>query len=469
MGADGPPLAISKEDRALLWRAGRLRYLLHSDQKLVYDKFVAWRQGVMDRRVAKLPLSGKYPRVFIVDCSRRWGKDWFGLTLMIEQALRKKGATLTYATAHQKDIGDIINSPDLFKKIMDDCPRELQGVYKNSYGGQAQGLYFPNGSIIKLVGIDLNPDGLRGRGSDGMCVSEAGFCSDLDKTVESILLPQFLGRDHATLIMNSTPPESGAHAWDTEFVPDAIDRGAYVMRTIWDAPQYSDEEKREHLKIGPDGTIPERQRREFLCERIRESTRVVIPEFNQGLHVREFEVPEYAHAYVAIDPAVKDLCAINFAVWDFENHRLLIQDEWTKRNANTNEVADVIKTKERLHWDNLLYWNGKDLSTNPWLRVSDVDQRLITDLTQLHGIKCAPASKDDEEAARHALRNAFQMGRILIHPRCKATIEHLEGAIWNKARTSYERSDRLGHADHVDALKYLWRSEIGRASCRERV
>lgn len=441
---------------------------------------------MLNTQANKEPLAGKYPRVFVVDCSRRYGKDWFGLTLACEVAIRKPGSTITYATALQKDIGDIVNNPELLKKLTASAPQECKPIYRDSYRGQAQGLYFPNSSVVKLVGIDLNPDGLRGRPSDAIIVSEAAFTSDLDKTVETVLLPQFIGREDAFLLMNSTPPESGAHPWDVEFVPDAIERGAYALRTLWDAPQYSESQKFEYLKLDPrevqkiclergytdeqrlawlrdgaDDLVPKRQQREYLCKRIREATRVVIPEFVKRTHVVEFDVPEYAHAYVSIDPAVKDLCAINFGVWDFINHRLLICDEFTRRNANTNELVDVIKLKELQLWNKagqpLRYWDGDKLRTNPFQRVSDVDMRLIQDMHQLHGMKVTAASKDDAEAALHALRNAFHQRQILIHPRCVETIAHLEGAIWNKGRTSYERTDRLGHCDHVDALKYMWR------------
>ena len=36
-------------------------------------------------------------------------------------------------------------------------------------------------------------------------------------------------------------------------------------------------------------------------------------------------------------------------------------------------------------------------------------------------------------------------------------IEHLRNAIWNTNRTTFERSEKHGHYDAVDALKYLVR------------
>lgn len=453
-------MQISEADRALLWSRGKLKFLLKPNQRAVYDAFQTWNEEAIAARASGQKLPGKFPRLFVFDCSRRYGKDFISLLVLLEKALVRKNGNYIYAAAHQKEISEIANM--LLPQILETCPPHLKPVYRDSYRGQPQGIYFNNGSVIKLVGLDLNPDGLRGKHMDGAVFSETGFIHEVVKTIESVLEPHMMGRNHAFMLANSTPPEAGAHDWDTELCPDARARGAYILKTIWDS-HYPEWEKREFLKIQEDGTILDRQRREFLCERIRESTKVVVPEFLKKTHVREFVVPKYAQGYVAIDPAVKDLCAVNFGVWDFENHRLLIQDEWTERNANTDSIVQVLKAKELELWnkDNpLRYWDGKGISVNPFLRMSDVDaggQRMITDFIQIHGIQCMGVDKLGAEAALHALRNAFQQGHIWIHPRCVNTIEHLEGAVWNKGRTSYERSKRLGHADHVDVLKYLWR------------
>lgn len=480
---------MPQEDNDLLIRAGRLKFLLHSDQQLVHDKFVGWRSDLVAKRRNDEKLPGRYPRIFVVDCSRRYGKDWFGLSIMCSVALQKKNAELIYGAAHRREIEAIINSAALLKKLTSEFPLDCKPVYKTGYKGQPEGLYFPNGSVIRLVGIDLNPDGLRGTGADGICLSEAAFCGDLDRTVETVLLPQFMGREDAFLIMNSTPPEAGGHPWDTDFVPDAKDRGAYVLRTIWDAPQYPNQEKFEFLGIDGDEVdrictekqftpaqrkkwldegcpidedkflVKPRQQREYLCIRTREESTTVLPEFDEKKHVKAFEQPQFAHGYTVIDPGVKDLCAANLLVWDFINARMLVLDEYTKRNANTLEIVEAIRSKEHVYWAaHEGYWDSVGLKQNPYMRYSDVDLRMITDMQQLHDLHVAPVQKDDAESALHALRDAFQNNKIWIHPRCKNTIEHCAGAVWNKGRTSYLRTERLGHADHVDVLKYAWRS-----------
>lgn len=442
-------------DSTLLWKAAKLRYKLHSDQRMVYDKYQTWRHTIISDRKAGIAIAGSNPLVWTTDCSRRWGKDYLGLVIAFEDALKIKNAVLTYATSFLKDLGDIIIP--LSNQLIEDCPQELKPAYRANYRGTSEGLYFANGSLIRFVGLDKNPDGLRGRHSDGVFISEAAYCTELDHALNVVLKPQLIGRYHATVMCNSTPPEA-LHYWDQELVPDAIDRGAYVKRTIDDCPIYTQAEK-DLFTGGAEGRKTERIRREYYCERVRSATKVVLPEFDEKLHVKEFEIPPYAHGYTVIDPGVTDLCAANYAVWDFLNARLLVLDEFTERNANTNKIVDAVRTQERQLWsEHFGYWDGKKLSAQPYMRYSDVDLRMITDMRQLHGLQISPVAKDDAEAALAALRNAFLADKIWIHPRCKNTIEHCLGAVWNKGRTSFLRTERLGHADHVDALKYLWRS-----------
>lgn len=448
-------------DTDVLWRAGRLKFLLHADQKLVYADVHAWRRRCEESRAKGERLVGKYPRLFCLDMSRRYGKDYLSWVLALEVALSQKNANIIYSTAAAKDIAEIVLP--LHNKLMETCPPALRGEYKNSYRGFSQGVFFPNGSVIKLVGLDLHPDHLRGRAADACFVSEGAFVNDLERTIETVIMPQFLGRNHAFLVVNSTPPDA-LHDWDEFLVPDAITRNAYAKRTIFDCPLYSPAEKEEFLKRDPEtGEVPPRQRREYLCERVRDETKTVVPEFLVEKHVKEFELPKFAHAYVSIDPAIKDILAVLYMVWDFERHKLLVVDEFAERNCNTDRLVEDIRAKEALHFSKLHYWDGKKLAQNPFLRVSDVDQRLITDLNQLHGIEIGAAQKDDKEAALHGLRSAIQAGHVVIHPRCKETQRHLLGAQWNKARSDYLRSEQLGHCDLLDALVYGWR-HVARSS-----
>lgn len=444
----------SNADIALLWKAGRLRYKLHAGQREGYDMYREWERDTLAARKRGEKLTGLYPRIFIFDCARRFGKDFLGLLLRIEDALQRPGSILTYATAFGKDITDIVIP--LVEKITEDAPVALRPVYKASSQDSPAGYYFKNKSIIKLVGIDKNPEGLRGRGSDGVTISEAGFVDHLQHSIVSVLVPQLQGRLHATIVFNSTPPVIPGHAYDDLFCPDAIDRNAYIRRTIEDNPLLSESEREEFIAAAG-GRGNEVCEREYFVQRIRSETRVIIPEFNVEKHVRASPPPEFALGFTAIDPGISDICAVVVGYYDFERAKLVIRKDWGKAGAATNVVVDNLRQIEAQAFGNLWYWNTNKFAPNPFLRVSDTDARLITDLNSIHGLKIAAADKTAAEAALHQLRNGFQRDLIEVHPDCKMLIDHLQNGVWNKNRTSYERNEKFGHFDGIDALKYMYR------------
>lgn len=445
---------ISAKDAATLWKAGKLRYKLHSGQRELHDHYRAWADSSLKARQAGEMLSGKYPRIYVADCSRRFGKDFWGITERIEDAIQRPGSVLTYATAYAKDISSIV--VPLFEQIIQDCPHTFKPVFKASYQGTEAGFYFPNKSVIKLVGIDRNPDGLRGRFSDGITISEAGFVDRLRDAIVSVLLPQLQGRLHATIVLNSTPPKIPGHAYDDLFCPDSIDRGAYFTRTIMDNPMLSDSERTEFVEAAG-GLESEDCQREYFCKRIRSQTRVVVPEFDPERHVKAAPPPEYALGFTVIDPGITDICAVQVGYYDFERAKLVIRKDWGKTGANTNEVVRAIRAMEHDVFGQLWYWGGTKFTSNPFLRVSDTDARLIQDLNTIHDLRIGAAEKTGAEAALHSLRNAFQRDDLEIHPDAKMTISHLTNGVWNKTRTSYERSEQYGHFDQIDTCKYMWR------------
>lgn len=445
---------LIKKEAPRLWRAGRLEWKLHAGQREAYKRYRAWERASLEARKKGEKLAGRYPRVFLADCSRRWGKDYFGLIVRIEDALAKPRQHLTYATAYGKDITGIVLP--IIESIIQDAPAECRPVFKRADQGSEGGLRFANGSVIKLVGIDKNPDGLRGRHSDGMTVSEAGFVDALEYSIVSIIMPQLQGRLGATIMLNSTPPTAPGTWYDEVITPDCKDNGRYVLRTIDDNPRLSKAERDEFIEAAG-GRDSETCRREYYCERIRSVDRVVLPEFDPALHVEAREAPEWAHGITVIDPGVRDICAISTGWFDFERQQLYFRRCWGQRGANTMVVANALKELESATFPNSKYWDGAKIRDNPHMRYSDTEARLILDLNAIHKIKIGAADKDGAEAALHALRGALQRQQIVVHPEAVEMIQHLQNAVWNKGRTSYERNELYGHFDFVDVAKYAWR------------
>jgi hypothetical protein len=446
-------------DIALMWRAGKLKYKLHAHQRKLYDHFNAWRERCAAKWTeAKtsdnpdfVPLDGKYVRTYYAKCARRYGKDHFSCVLAIEECLKRPGAIVLYGTAQQKDIASIVIP--LIEKIIADCPPSLKPKFRNAHNGAESGYHFANGSLLKLIGIERNPDALRGRWADLVVLSEAAYIDCLEYAVTSVLDHMFQGLPHACTLLNSTPPADPGHDVSSEFLPDCIERGAFFQATIYDNPRLSPAEiAMEVSKAG--GLESPKCKLELLAEEVRLEAKVVVPEFDPDKHVREFKMPRFGLAYTVVDPGFRDLCAVTLMVYDFERAKLLVVDEWARPGAGTVEIAQAIRELEAKHVSELKYWGGTGFRPNPAARWSDTELRLIADLRAQHDLKFEAANKKDAEAALHSLRAAFTLEKIEIHPRCVKTIETFKNLCWNKDRTDFARSSRLGHGDLLDTLKY---------------
>lgn len=425
------------------WRDADLEYLLHQGQAAVLVAFAACAS-----------------RRFVVECARRWGKSWFACVLAIMFALQRPGAQIRYAAPTQRMVRKIITP--LMREILEDCPEEL----RPSWNVQEGVWRFPNGSEIHVAGCDAGgADALRGTSTDLAIVDEAGFVDDLEYLVQSVLLPQLLTVD-GRMVLISTPSVSPDHAW-THYCEEAETSGGYYHATIYDAPHITAEQREEFFReAGGERSIA--ARRELLAERVIDETRAVVPEF-AGLEpriVREHPRPTHFHAFVAGDIGFVDLAVFAFAHVDFKAGLLVVEDEVAMQRAKSTDINVAVARKERELWgDKRPRVRVIDAAA---ITVADMDERVdvergerahaLTPEAHVHDMRWQLTQKDEADAALNALR--VFLPRLVIHPRCTTIRGHLRGAIWNKARTSYERVERAGvrhHFDGVDAVKYLVR------------
>lgn len=227
-----------------------------------------------------------------------------------------------------------------------------------------------------------------------------------------------------------------------------------------DNPQLTEQRKNQIVSRYIGGEEHPEFRREYLCEIIQDRDSVVIPEFDEESEkeiVREVDRPAYYDIYVAGDVGFKDLTAYLFGYWDWKNARLVIEDELVLDGTQytTDSLAGLIRAKE-YH----LYQMQE-----PYLRIMDIDHRLIQDFQVHHNLFFVPTEKDNKEAAINQVRMLIAGKQIVIHPRCKNLIYQLKNATWDKNHKKFERiGDSLdktlrgGHADAVDALIYLARN-----------
>lgn len=423
------------EARAKLWEAGVLTWKLRSHQKKLYDSYTKCTD-----------------KIIVWNCSRRLGKSNTLCILALETCLKTPFSIVKYCCAKQKDARSIIR--EIIRPLIEDCPADLRPEYKTQ-----EGMYlFPNGSVIQITGLDGGrADSIRGGSAHLAIIDEAGLVKDLQYVITNVLLPTTL-TTKGKIILASTPPRSPSHPYVTQYLNAARIKGNLVTMTVYDNPYIDADElnniiEEHHLKEKD----PE-FRREYMAEIIIDANYAIIPEFSDTKDkiVKEWKRAPFYDGYVAMDIGVKDLTVVLFAWYDFLAHKIIIEDEYVVNGQryNTNTLAENIKLKEKEVFSDRV--TGEQLA--PFLRVSDTALTVLNDLFTTHSLRFLPTRKDEADAALNNVRVMMQNEKIIIHPRCKTLINHLNSGVWNKNKTSYERSSDFGHFDAIDALKYLVRN-----------
>lgn len=424
-----------EEARILLWQEGELSWLLHEGQRSLYQSYIDCKE-----------------KTVVWNCSRRFGKSWTLCVLAIETCLKNPYSLVKYCCAKQVDARGIIRP--LIREITRTCPKELRPLFKV----QERAYVFPNGSRIELSGLDGGrAESIRGGSCNLAIIDEAGLVGDLEYIVTSIILPTTT-TTKGKIVLASTPPKTAAHAFVTKFLNRARIQGNLVTKTVFDNPNIDQDELNKIIEeYGGVNSVG--FRREFLCHIILDDEYAVIPEFTPELKekiVKEWTRPPFYDGYVSMDLGLKDLTVVLFAYYDFRNAKLIIEDEFVinGQKFNTKALAEGIKEKEQKTYTDP--YTGE--YRNPFLRVSDNNLMVIQDLRTLHGLQFLPTRKDDADAALNNLRNWIQDEKIIINPRCVRLIAHLETAVWNKSKSSFDRSGDNGHFDAIDSLKYMIRN-----------
>lgn len=409
-----------------LWRRGVLSWLLHAGQKKMYAA-----------------LEGSSGKKFVINSSRRLGKSYLLCLVALEQAYRQPNSQIKFAAPNQKAARKIVFP--LMKQILETCPKSLRPKFKLH-----DGVYeFPNGSEIHISGSEMGQvDSLRGQACDLALVDEAGFMSDLEYLVESILAPQTLGRANARIIIASTPPVSPDHAFVDKYMQQAMASGAYARFTIYDNPLLSPDEIEEYKKDagGEESTT---WRREYLAEVVTESKNAIFPEATQAdlLDQLIIDVPR-PHLFIpitAVDLGYLDYTGILFGYYHFPLAKLVIEDEILINKATSAEIVALILAKEKELWGN----------NPPRVRVIDGPALVIADMNQTHRFNCRSPEKSDLTANVNRVRIDIAQKRIIIHPRCKNTLSQMRYAVWDKSHSKFSRSSNGGHWDLAAALIYL--------------
>jgi len=195
----------------------------------------------------------------------------------------------------------------------------------------------------------------------------------------------------------------------------------------------------------------------------------VIPEFIEVKDdvVKEVGTPDHCDFYTSMDLGFKDLTVALFGYYDFHKSRLVILDEYI---INGPELKTDILDKNIRHKEELRF--KSTLGVQPaYLRVMDNNNlMLVNELTKSYDLTFIPTAKHNKEQAIDTVRRWTEQKRIIIHPRCKNLIYHIQYAQWQftRAGTSTGKFKHLkgndtaglltSHADALDALIYMVRN-----------
>lgn len=430
-------LALTPEEAVeMLWRRGNLAFKLDPYQQDLKNVYVKTNE-----------------KIVVWACSRRLGKTWSLLNIAIELCLNKKNAVVKFLAPTKQDVKKLIRAE--MRKIIADAPKDIAPYEMKSEGSWM----FPStGAQIQFAGCDGgSAESVRGSNADLCIVDEAGFVkSDLEYIVNSILLPT-TSLTKGKILLASTPPKSFDHDF-RKFVNIARASGSYIHKTVYENTRLPPEELQKIIE-SCGGVTSIAFRREYMAEFLTDTERAIVPEFTQELQakiVKEWPRPPFYDTYSAMDVGMKDLTVVLFAYFDFKANKLIIEDEFVinGQKFTTDVLASNIREKEAFNFTDKITGEQKE----PYKRVSDNNLLLIQDLYRLHGIIFQPTKKDDADLALNNMRMLLKDGNIIIHPRCKTLISHLDSGTWNKAKTSFDRSGDKGHYDAIDSLKYLVRN-----------
>jgi len=417
--------AITKsEAQTMLWNEGILSWKLRPEQKAF-----------------KKEIEKEHVQLVVGNISRRLGKTYSLVLYAIEQALISP-QKIRYGAAFLTDLEEFLIPT--FEIILADCPESIRPEYLKS-----RKIYrFPNGSEVKLVGLDKNPNGLRGNALNIIIIDEAGFVSNLKYLYQSVIIPATAKQDNIKIIIISTPPESPEHYF-VELIQKAQteENGYYLHLTIDDISDL-DPKERQRLLNEVGGEHSSTARREFFCEIIIDAERAIAPAFDAKIHVAEFDEPNIKWMLFGDAGGVRDITAWLQVGWSHTLQKNLIRDElWFKPHTATSEIVEEVKAK----WD-----------TDKLPMTLDCAGQLQIDYSSL-GLQVMLPKKDGFSETLLLINNSFYNNQTLIHPDCKLLVQTLAGCLTNRNRTDFERSPILGHADAAMSYAYSLRG-IDRAT-----
>lgn len=364
-------------------------------------------------------------RYVVVRAGRRFGKSALALNLVLREAISNPGRYWIVAPEYKQ--AKSIYWRDLVSKYI---PKALI-VRSNDNELVLEIMTQTEGktSTIEFKGSDKE-DSLRGAGLKGVILDEYAF--QKEHVWVKIIQPMII-QSQGWAIFITTPNGVANHFkkfWDNAVAAEAD--GDQDWKTFHFTSYDNPTIPKDDLDKLKEKLVPEFFEQEYMAE-FAKFVGLIYTGFDEKIHVQDFEVDENWTFYRSIDFGAVDPNAVSFIGVD-KSGVIHIFDELYINDIYTSELAELIKQKSAHRYFVATYADSAAKQT-------------ILDLGT-YGIFCTPVKKN-QAAKETGSRNWIVAGidrvhqllkdrKIIIHPRCKATIKEFMSYSWRK--------DRMGEA-----------------------
>lgn len=161
--------------------------------------------------------------------------------------------------------------------------------------------------------------------------------------------------------------------------------------------------------------------------------------------------PLFFRGWSALDVGFVDKTGWLAGYVDFMEATIVVEDEFLLPRATTRDIAETIEARERALW-------GKDRGlggySQPYVRVSDVDHRLIADLREQHGLDFEAIKGKNVDADVNLVNVLISGKQLLVSAKCEHLRRQLREGVWNKTKKDMAKDAQGGHFDLLAALRY---------------
>lgn len=368
----------------------------------------------------------------VVRAGRRFGKSALALNLVLREALNTPGRYWIIAPEYTQAksiywrdlVGEYVPKGLTVKKNDNEMILEIQTLVEGKT------------SIIEFKGSDRE-DKLRGAGLRGVVLDEYAFQKEY--VFDKIISPM-LTQTNGWALFITTPNGVANHFkkfWDNAVALEANGDPDWATFhfTSYDYQGPDADKMKENLDKERERLTEEYFMQEYMAD-FAKFVGLIYTNFDDKVHVQDFVINEEWSFYRSIDFGSTDPNAVSFIGVD-KDDTCYFFDELYITDVTTSELAELIKQKSAHRYFVATY-------------ADSAAKQSIIDLAQF-GIFATPARKNAAAketgskqwivAGINQVSQKLKDNKIVIHPRCKATIKEFMSYSWRK--------DRLGDAVNI--------------------